>query len=70
MIIPVKYSDGTMDRVQSMLLDTLILSGAITKFKRTSGWVIVGQDPIRKVGENVEPTEDDRRSDLTNLFFI
>jgi hypothetical protein len=70
MIIPVKYSDGTMDRVQSMLLDTLILSGAITKFKRTSGWVIVGQDPIRKRGENVEPTEDDRRSDLTNLFFI
>lgn len=70
MIIPVKYSDGTMDRVQSMLLDTLILSGAITKFKRTSGWVIVGEDPIRKRGEKEVTSDDDRRSDLKNLSFL
>jgi len=69
MIIPVKYSDGTMDRVQSMLLDTLILSGAIAKFKRTSGWVIVGQDPIRKSGEKTKIPED-RRSELLTLSFL
>lgn len=69
MIIPVKYSDGTMDRVQSMLLDTLILSGVITKFKRSSGWVVVGEDPIRKSG-NPNKRGDDRRSDLTTLSFL
>ena len=69
MIIPVKYSDGTIDRVQSMLLDTLILSGAITRFKRSSGWVVIGQDPIRKQGKKTEISED-RRSDLSTLSFM
>lgn len=69
MIIPVKYSDGTMDRVQSILLDTLILSGAITKFKRSSGWVTVGADPIRKSGQKLDVAED-RRSDLSTFSFL
>lgn len=69
MIIPVKYSDGTIDRVQSMLLDTLILSGAITRFKRNSGWVIIGQDPIRKQGKK-STVSDERRSDLSTLSFM
>lgn len=58
-----------MDRVQSMLLDTLILSGVITKFKRSSGWVVIGEDPIRKSSKD-KTVSDDRRSDLTNLSFL
>lgn len=69
MIIPVKYSDGTVDRVQSMLLDTLILSGVITQFKRSSGWVVIGQDPIRRSGKQ-GPVSEDRRSDMSNLSFL
>lgn len=69
MIIPVKYSDGTMDRVQSILLDTLILSGAITKFKRGNGWVTIGLDPIRKQGQQQQIVED-RRSDLLTFSFL
>lgn len=69
MIIPVKYSDGTVDRVQSMLLDTLILSGVITKFKRSSGWVIIGEDPIRKRGKQ-ENVSENRRSDLSTFSFL
>lgn len=69
MIIPVKYSDGTMDRVQSMLLDTLILSGVITKFKRAGGWVVIGQDPIRKYGKK-EDVSEERRSKMSTLSFI
>lgn len=69
MIIPVKYSDGTMDRVQSMLLDTLILSGVITRFKRANGWVVIGEDPIRKRGKQPKVIEE-RRSDLPTLSFL
>ena len=69
MIIPVKYTDGTMDRVQSMLLDTLILSGAISKFKRASGWVTIGEDPIRKQGAP-RPISDERRVDQPTLSFL
>ena len=69
MIIPVKYSDGTMDRVQSILLDTLILSGVITKFKRGNGWVTIGQDPIRRQGKKSEVREE-RRTDLSTFSFL
>jgi hypothetical protein len=58
-----------MDRVQSMLLDTLILSGAITKFKRSNGWVTIGLDPIRKQGQKKKIAED-RRSDLLTFSFL
>ena len=69
MIIPVKYADGTMDRVQSMLLDTLILSGNITRFKRTDGWVRIGHDPIRKHGKKPEVSHE-RRADSATLSFL
>jgi len=69
MIIPVKYSDGTVDRVQSMLLDTLILSGAITRFKRTGGWVVIGDDPIRKHGKKSEISHE-RREKSPKLSFM
>ena len=68
MIIAVKYADGTTDRVQTMLLDRLIRSGAITRFRRTSGWVVIGQDPIRRQGQKTDVARE-RRFDLATGFF-
>jgi hypothetical protein len=70
MIIQVKYSDGTVDRVQSMLLDTLILGGVITKFRRTNGWVIIGQDQIRNHRGDKNCVNEERRTDLPTLSFL
>lgn len=34
--------------VDAACLDQLIKNGTITAFKRSSGWVRIGQDPVRQ----------------------
>lgn len=46
--IAVRYADGTLGIVTKVKLDELIASGAITAFERSSGWVDIARDPIRK----------------------
>jgi hypothetical protein len=48
MLIQVNYADDRYDYVKDFMLEPLIKSGAIAKFRRNSGWVRVGMDPIRK----------------------
>lgn len=48
MLIQVNYTDDRYDFVKDFMLETLIASGAIAKFRRSSGWVEVGVDPVRK----------------------
>ena len=48
MLIQVSYEDDRYDYVKDFMLDALIRSGSIAKFRRSSGWVQVGVDPIRK----------------------
>jgi hypothetical protein len=48
MLIQVIYDDNHHDFVKPVILDTLIESRKIAKFKRSSGWVTVGMDPVRK----------------------
>lgn len=48
MLIQVAYDDEKYDYVKDFMLDKLIDAGAISKFRRSSGWVRVGVDPIRK----------------------
>jgi len=48
MLIQVNYTDDRYDFVKDFMLETLIASGAIAKFRRTSGWVQVGVDPVRR----------------------
>ncbi len=47
MMIRVMYSDGRFDIVKPNLLDDLIERDVITSFKRSTGWAVVGRDPIR-----------------------
>jgi len=48
MMIRVLYKDNTSGMVRDNLLEALINSGKIVAFHRSSGWVAVGRDPIRK----------------------
>ena len=47
MLIRVMYSDGKFDMIKPNMLDNLLDKQSVTSFKRTSGWAVVGRDPIR-----------------------
>ncbi|MDX2480648.1 MAG: hypothetical protein QNK24_09960 [Desulfuromusa sp.] len=49
--INVVYKNGVKDHISPALLGTLINSKQVEKFERSSGWVRVGIDPVRHVGE-------------------
>ena len=46
-IVRVAYDDNSYDYVTDKILDTLIDSNRIVKFKRITGWVTLGADPLR-----------------------
>ncbi len=48
-LIPVIYSDDSYDMVEDFLLNELIVNNKIKAFKRSSGWVRIGQDRVRKI---------------------
>jgi len=46
--IRVIYENNTSGMVKRKRLEELIVSGSITKFFRSSGWVTISVDPIRQ----------------------
>jgi hypothetical protein len=49
MLIPVFLVDDVeCQEVPNYLLDRLIAMGRVRSFRRSSGWVVIGRDPIRK----------------------
>lgn len=48
MMIQIQYPDGRFDQVKDTGLDLLIRNAKIAKFRRSTGWARVGQDPIRQ----------------------
>ena len=48
MLISVLYVNNTYGLIKSTRLEEFIVSGSITKFFRSSGWVTISVDPIRK----------------------
>ena len=52
MLIQVNYPDNRFDYVKDNMLQNLIESRAIARFRRSSGWVTVGVDPIRQFQRN------------------
>lgn len=61
MMIRVLYKDNSSGMVRDYALDELISSGKIVAFYRSSGWVAVGRDPVRKSAQPFEGAE--RRKD-------
>jgi hypothetical protein len=51
MMIRVMYSDWRQDRVSPEALDRLLALKRVKKFERFNGWVHVGFDRIRGLGD-------------------
>ena len=47
MLIQVMYTGNQFDYVKEFMLENLIEAGKVAKFRRSSGWVSVGTDPVR-----------------------
>jgi hypothetical protein len=61
MLVQVIRTDHHFDYIKDFMLDSLIKSNAIVKFKRITGWVTIGSDPIRiKRRDGVTATTDRR----------
>ena len=53
MMIRIMYNDGKFDMVKHTSLGLLLEKNRLSSFKRSSGWVVVGRDPIRGSGSNI-----------------
>lgn len=49
MLIQVNYPDNRFDYVNERILDGLIETKKIARFRRSTGWVTLGLDPVRVV---------------------
>ena len=59
MLLKVQYQNDTFDMVKPHILEGLISSRQIKRFRRSEGWVTLGVDPIR--GPRTEYTGVERR---------
>jgi hypothetical protein len=62
MLIQVTYTDDRFDYVKDFMLDSLIESGTIARFRRSTGWVDVSSEAIRKMKPQGGYTGEERRS--------
>lgn len=67
MKIMVQTKHNTYKRVQHYQLDDLIYSGEILAFRRGSGWVEIGLDPVRKRNDRAEYAGAERREQQEQL---
>ena len=66
MAIMVQYKDNTYEPVPDYVLDDLIEEGRIVAFRRASGWVEIGRDPLRGMGAPNDYTGPERRAAVAN----
>jgi hypothetical protein len=52
MLIQVMYPGNNFDYVKEFMLDDLIESRKISKFRRANGWVAIGLDPVRAIKQS------------------
>jgi hypothetical protein len=62
MLIHVIRIGNRYDYVKDFILDSLIESKGIVKFKRSTGWVTIGVDPIRQSKRDSVFNGSDRRA--------
>lgn len=61
MTIQVELNDGTLCRVVPKGLDLLLNKNLVKRFRRSSGWAVVGIDPVRYQPINISYTGPERR---------
>jgi hypothetical protein len=57
MLIRVMYFSDKYDMVKPFLLDELIASKRVKKFRRSDGWATIGIDPVRGRGGSYRGNE-------------
>lgn len=70
MMIRIRYPDGKYDMVKVSRLDYLIAKKRISEFRRTTGWVIIGRDPIRKNKRESYRGPERRQSMVSRRFHL
>lgn len=64
MMIRIRYPNGRFDMIKASHLDRLLAAQQISSFKRQSGWVVLGQDPIRSPGNRIFCLGAERREPM------
>ncbi|MCM0083349.1 hypothetical protein L4X63_17320 [Geomonas sp. Red32] len=62
MLVQVHWTNNRYDYVKDFMLDSLIEAGVVSRFLRSSGWVVVGVDPVRTAGDPSRYKGLERRS--------
>ena len=62
MLVQVHWTNNHYDYVKDFMLDSLIEAGKVARFMRSTGWVTIGVDPVRKNKPNTEYRGSERRS--------
>jgi len=64
MLLQVEYDNHKFDYVKNTQLDSLLEMHKIQRFKRISGWVTVGVDPIRTRRNILNYDAPERRNNI------
>ena len=67
MLVQVNWTNNRYDYVKDFMLDSLIEAGVVARFLRSSGWVTVGVDPVRKSTSRGNYPGPERRSMHQNV---
>jgi len=70
MLLQVIYIDKHYDYVKDFMLDNLIESQKIARFRRSTGWVTIGVDPVRKIKNKRTYDGIERRAAVASLYPI
>ena len=70
MLLQVIFTDNHYDYVKDFVLDDLIDTQKIARFRRSTGWVIIGADPIRKRDNKRTYNGIERRSAIASMYPI
>ena len=70
MLLQVIFTDSHYDYVKDFMLDDLIDTQKIARFRRSTGWVTIGVDPIRTRVNKRTFNGIERRSAITSLYTI
>jgi hypothetical protein len=68
MLIQVVRTGNSYDYVKDFMLDNLIESKGIVKFRRSTGWVTIGADPIRRNKRDSLLNDTDRIAVNDSIF--
>ena len=69
--IKVIYKNNKKGKIENYLLDDLIRNERIKAFHRSTGWVMVGRDPIREMWhKSLYDGNDRRRRELPPDYFF